>query len=464
MQLPADFKIAMKSQLEGAYKDFEQALSAPSPISIRLNVSKNLIWKENSDGVKWNSKGVYLKERPVFTLDPTFHAGAYYVQEASSMFVAEAIRQIVASAPTKPLCVLDLCAAPGGKSTLLLDELPKNSLLVCNEVIRNRFQILKYNLIKWGKPGIVASNMDSQQLSELGPFFDIILVDAPCSGEGLFRKTPEATVEWSTNNVNLCAARQKRILGEAFSLLKPGGHMLYSTCTYNPRENQDNVNWAITTENFQSIRLELPSNWGIEEKEVGYQFYPHRLQGEGFYLACLQKSGKAEKLPKKRKARTPKERVQPISRKEREALLPWLSAPEELFLFKTNKGQIRAFPLAQKEALDSLYGKWPFLFYGLEVGTFKGKDFVPSPALALSTFLSTEVPFVELEKTQALSFLRKDPIQDLAALPKGWLLIRHQGLGLGWIKSLGNRINNYYPKDWRIRMSIPKKEFSHKKR
>lgn len=448
----------MKSQLEGAYKDFEQALSAPSPISIRLNASKNFNWKENYDGVTWNNKGVYLKSRPVFTLDPAFHAGAYYVQEASSMFVAEAIRQIVALTPDKPLRVLDLCAAPGGKSTLLLDELPENSLLWSNEVIRNRFQILKYNLIKWGNPGIVASQMDSQQLSELGPFFDIILVDAPCSGEGLFRKTPEAMEEWSSANVDLCAARQKRILGEAFKMLKPGGHLLYSTCTYNPKENQENVNWSMDTASLRPLSLELPSHWGIDEREVGYQFYPHRLRGEGFYLACLQKPGEQLTSKKQRKSRPSKAGLQAINRKEREALSPWLDSPEELFLFKTEKGQIRAFPMAQREILEELSTKWPFLWYGLEVGAFKGKDFVPSPTLALSNFISSEVAHLDLEKGQALAFLRKDPIENLPNLPKGWLLIRYQGLGLGWIKSLGNRINNYYPKEWRIRMSIPKED------
>lgn len=457
MQLPVDFKIAMESQLGGAYKDFEQALSAPSPISIRLNFSKKFKWKENSDGVKWNNKGVYLQNRPVFTLDPAFHAGAYYVQEASSMFVAEAIRQLVVAELNKPLRVLDLCAAPGGKSTLLLDELPSNSLLVCNEVIRSRFQILKYNLIKWGNPAIVASQMDSQQLSELGPFFDIILVDAPCSGEGLFRKTPEAMEEWSTNNVDLCAARQRRILGEAFSLLKPGGHLLYSTCTYNPKENQENASWAIDEGAFRPTRFDLPPNWGIEEQALGYQFYPHRTRGEGFYLACLQKPGQDE-VEKKRKGRVSKGGLQPISRKEKEALSSWLASPEELFLFKTNKGQIRALPMAQKEALTELSNKWPFLFYGLEIGIFKGKDFVPSPSLALSTFISPGVPTLDLDKAQALSFLRKDPIEGLTTVPKGWILIRYQELGLGWIKSLGNRINNYYPKEWRIRMSIPKED------
>ena len=448
----------MQSQLGGAYKDFEQALSAPSPISIRLNAGKRFNWEENSEGVKWNNKGVYLEKRPAFTLDPAFHAGAYYVQEASSMFVAEAVRQIVASAPEKPLRVLDLCAAPGGKSTLLLDELPPNSLLWCNEVIRNRFQILKYNLIKWGNPNIVASQMDSQQLSELGPFFDIILVDAPCSGEGLFRKTPEAMAEWSSSNVDLCAARQKRILGEAFRMLKPGGHLLYSTCTYNPKENQENVHWAMHTAALRPLNLELPSHWEIDEREVGYQFYPHRLRGEGFYLACLQKPGEELASKQQRKTRPSKAGLQAIGRKEREALSPWLNSPAELFLFKTEKGQIRAFPMAHKETLEHLSGKWPFLWYGLEIGAFKGKDFVPSPALALSTFISPEVAHLNLEKAQALAFLRKDPIEGLPNLPKGWLLIRYQGLGLGWIKSLGNRINNYYPKEWRIRMSIPKEE------
>ena len=264
--------------------------------------------------------------------------------------------------------------------------------------------------------------------------------------------------EWSLANVDLCAARQKRILGEAFSMLKPGGHLLYSTCTYNPKENQDNVNWSIHTASLRPFNLELPSHWGIENREVGYQFYPHRLRGEGFYLACLQKPGDQLESKKHRKTRPSKVGLQAISRKEREALSPWLNSPEELFLFKTEKGQIRAFPIVQREVLERLSSKWPFLWYGLEVGAFKGKDFVPSPTLALSSFISPEISHLDLKKGQALAFLRKDPIEDLPNLAKGWLLIRYQGLGLGWIKSLGNRINNYYPKEWRIRMSIPRED------
>jgi len=450
MQLPADFTNNMKSQLGGAYKDFEAALSAPSPISIRRNSLKDYTWKENYDLVKWNKKGVYLKERPIFTLDPAFHAGAYYVQEASSMFIAEAIRQLTKVRSDKPLRVLDLCAAPGGKSTLLLDELPADSFLLCNEVIRNRFQILKYNLIKWGNPSIAASNMDSKQLASLGEFFDLILVDAPCSGEGLFRKTPEATSEWSLDNVALCTARQKRILAEAFQVLNPGGILLYSTCTYNSKENADNMAWAIASDNFQHLTLTLPEDWGIQSSTLGYQFYPHRLDGEGFYLAGLQKLGEPAPVRKfkSRQSTLPS----PISRKEREALAVWIKNIEDLFLFKDNKGQIRALPLVHKETFEVLYSKWPFLFYGLELGTFKGKDFVPAPSLALSTVLSEEVTYIELDRRQALAFLRKDPIEGLENLPKGWLLVRYENLGLGWIKSLGNRINNYYPKEWRIRM------------
>lgn len=453
MQLPPDFTQAMKSQLGGAYQEFEQSLSAPSPISIRFNTSKQYNRKENLDGVKWNTNGVYLQHRPIFTLDPAFQAGAYYVQEASSMFIAEAIRQLTAETPTRPLRVLDLCAAPGGKSTLLLDELPKGSFLLCNEVIRNRFQILKYNLIKWGNPGIAASQMDSQQLSELGPFFDIILLDAPCSGEGLFRKTPAATEEWSLAHVALCSARQKRILSAAFQLLQPGGHLLYSTCTYNLSENDDNIAWAIETGDFNPTSLELPTDWGIATTNFGYQFYPHRLRGEGFYLSCLQKRGTVG-TQKKEKSRQ-KVALATVSRKEKEVLKDWLQELDQLYLFKNKKEQIRAIPATQWESFQALYQKWPFLFYGLEVGTFKGKDFIPAPSLAMSTLISPSVPAVELNHSQALQFLRKDPIEDLPALSKGWLLVRYQGLGLGWIKGLGNRINNYYPKEWRIRMRLP---------
>ena len=451
MQLPAAFQEAMKIQLGGVYGEFEHALSTPPSVSIRSHVLKSNIRKENSDGVKWNNKGVYLSERPIFTLDPAFHAGAYYVQEASSMFVAEAVRQIGASREGRGLKVLDLCAAPGGKSTLLLDELPADSFLLSNEVIKNRFQILKYNLIKWGCPAVAASQLDSTRLSPLTGFFDIVLVDAPCSGEGLFRKTPDAMNEWSPDNVQLCAARQKRILAEAMPLVKPGGYLIYCTCTYNKQENEENAAWISQTDDFEHFPLSIPTEWGILPRTMGYQFYPHRVRGEGFYLACFQRQSAPSTTDKRKKRRSPQGLVA-VSKKERLTLSEWIDDPEAYFFFKDKHEAIRALPATHSPTAEQLYQHWPYLFMGLEVGTIKGKDFVPAPSLALSTMVHPQLPRLALDLPQALAYLRKETMEGLGSIPRGWQLVTYEGLGLGWLKGLGNRYNNYYPKDWRIRM------------
>ena len=236
--------------------------------------------------VPWHPQGYYLNERPSFTLDPVFQAGGYYVQEASSMFVAEAVRQTMDT--SKPLRVLDLCAAPGGKTTTLAAELTENSFLMANEVIKSRIPALKENLLKWGFTNYVVTNHDPETMAELEGFFDVVLVDAPCSGEGLFRKDDEAAKEWSVQHVELCSARQKRILKAAAFLVAPNGVLVYSTCTYNAQENDENVAYITKITELERIDLSLPTEFGIQATQGGAQFYPHKLKGEGFYLAVFR--------------------------------------------------------------------------------------------------------------------------------------------------------------------------------
>ena len=292
MNLPENFVSQMQHILGAEYSAFVDNLQKEAPTTIRLNSKKNLpdssIFPEKLAPVLWNDDGFYLPQRPSFTLDPSFHAGAYYVQEASSMFVAEAIKQTVDL--TKPLKIMDLCAAPGGKSTLLASLLNNKSLLVANEVIKSRIGALKENLEKWGYPNYLVSNHDPEEMIDLEGFFDVVLTDAPCSGEGLFRKDPKASKEWSENSVQLCSARQKRILQAATMLVAPNGYLCYSTCTYNEKENEQNARWLIQTTDFEEVKLNIPAEWGIVEKEFGYQFFPHKVQGEGFYLAIFRKT------------------------------------------------------------------------------------------------------------------------------------------------------------------------------
>ncbi|MEO6758980.1 MAG: RsmB/NOP family class I SAM-dependent RNA methyltransferase, partial [Saprospiraceae bacterium] len=241
--LPPPFERQMQVLLGAAWPNFAAALGTPAPVSIRLNPAKHLPEPllPTEAAVPWHPQGRYLAERPVFTLDPGFHAGGYYVQEASSMFLYEALRQTVDF--SKKLNVLDLCAAPGGKSTLLADLVGPDSLLVANELIRSRVNSLRENLEKWGAPNVAVTSGEAGDFAGLEGFFDLIVADAPCSGEGLFRKDPAAMGEWSPAAVELCSLRQQRILSEVLPALAPGGILVYSTCTYNTAENEAQVEW-----------------------------------------------------------------------------------------------------------------------------------------------------------------------------------------------------------------------------
>lgn len=465
----------MQAILGDEWSALESALQLPAPVSIRLNNNKLTanakqaleagrwtiaagIRKQDSPEpvntevmpVPWHELAFYLHDRPVFTLDPLFHAGAYYVQEASSMFVAEAVRQTVSL--VKPLKVLDLCAAPGGKSTLLLSLLSSNSLLVSNEVIRARTSALRENLERWGHPNVAVTSAEAEEISALEDWFDVVLTDAPCSGEGLFRKDPDAVQEWSLPHVALCAARQKRILASAIQSLAPDGVLLYSTCTYNREENDGNIAWILQEFPLELISLKVPEAWGIVQTPAGgYQFFPHRLQGEGFFLAAFRKkSGSAVRHNPPAGFKS----LKPLPK----ALIPqaaaWLHPEAKARFFQTPAGEVLALP-ARLEAeyllLDkTLKTKW----FGVNIGEFKGKDFIPSHALALSFWVSPTLPGVELTEEQALLFLKKETFDPPADWPKGWTLARYQGLNLGWMKILPNRMNNYLPQERRIRMSV----------
>ena len=271
-----------------------EALEKDTPVSVRMNMAK---WEHvpvHRSEVPWSEQGYYLDGRPTFTFDPLFHAGCYYVQEASSMFVEQALRRYV----TEPSVMLDLCAAPGGKSTLCRSVLPEGSLLVANEVMRNRSQVLAENLVKWGHPEVIVTNNDPADFTPLENTFDVILTDVPCSGEGMFRKDPVAVSEWSLENVDTCWQRQRRILRDIWPCLKPGGLLVYSTCTYNREENEDNVAWIAGTLGAEVLPLDVPEEWHITGNLTGeafpvYRFLPHRTQGEGLFLAVLRKHGEA---------------------------------------------------------------------------------------------------------------------------------------------------------------------------
>jgi 16S rRNA C967 or C1407 C5-methylase (RsmB/RsmF family)/NOL1/NOP2/fmu family ribosome biogenesis protein len=464
--LPAPFLEQMNAQLGAELPDFLRALDKNPPISVRFHPQK---WKNLTetpfpnlpfDAVPWHTEGVYLYgDRPIFTLDPSFHAGAYYVQEASSMFIAAALKQVVDV--SKNLTGLDLCAAPGGKTTLLASLVSPDSLVVTNEVIRNRVEILKENIGRWGLPNVYVSNHDSEDFKDLTGFFDVVLVDAPCSGEGLFRKDPNAVLEWSESAVQTCSARQKRILANAAQLVKPNGILLYSTCTYNAFENLINVENLVQNFDFQSIRLEASN--GIVEKNsflpdttqpcFGYQFYPHRLEGEGFFLSVLRKKDFSTKTTEGGKKAIFKHLALP--KKQVDIAANWLETPDDFAFFQKPNGRVFIVLKTHLERLTVIDKALQRKSVGLEIGEFKGSDFIPSHEFALSTPLSKKLPSVDLDRTTALRFLKKMPIEVPNNAKNGWALAKHNGLPLGWLKILPNRVNNYLPKEFRIRMEIP---------
>lgn len=397
--------------------------------------------------VPWSLSGYYLSQRPSFTLDPLLHAGAYYVQEASSMFLEQALKQSVEL--DQPLLVLDLCAAPGGKSTLLQSVISKESLLVSNEVIQTRVNILKENIIKWGAGNVVVTNNDPTAFSKLHGLFDVLVIDAPCSGSGLFRRDAEAIKEWSEDNVQLSSQRQQRILADAWNCLKEDGVLIYSTCSYSSEEDEEILDWVMKEFKVESLKLKVEKEWNIDEVQstteaYGYRFWPYKVKGEGFFIAAFKKKESADQLRIKIKT------TQLASKHEATIAANWMKNTEGLTFIKQGQN-IAAIPTQWNETIQYLMQELKVRYAGVELGTIAKNDLLPEHALAVSTILKVDVVKVELTLEQSLDYLRKNEI-NIDSPHKGWALAVYNNFPLGWMKLLGNRINNYYPKEWRILM------------
>lgn len=400
--------------------------------------------------VPWSSNGHYLSERPSFTSDPLFHAGAYYVQEASSMFLEEAIKQNCDL--SRPLKILDLCAAPGGKSTLLQSIISKESLLVSNEVIKTRVNILSENITKWGADNVVVTNNDPKDFQRLPGYFDVIVIDAPCSGSGLFRKDPGTIAEWSTDNVMMCSQRQQRILADILPSLKPHGILIYSTCSYSEEEDEFICDWLLSDapDHLSSTRLQTKEAWHIIETNSqkhnawGYRFYPDKLRGEGFFIAAFRKES-VDHVSREIKL---KNKPVLVSIAERQLLNPLVKTADSISFFKW-KEDIIAVPTNLLNEVFILQSVLYLKKAAVKIGSIIRHELIPDHEFALSNLATEELMSIEVDLPTALQYLRRSHIL-LETNYTGWVLLKYQNLALGWIKILPNRINNYYPKDWRI--------------
>jgi 16S rRNA C967 or C1407 C5-methylase (RsmB/RsmF family)/NOL1/NOP2/fmu family ribosome biogenesis protein len=448
VQLPEAFLNSMTG-IKGFDKEAFEKVHASGELitSIRLNPFKvsgssevPSLRGDLGEAIPWTDFGYYLNVRPSFTFDPLFHAGCYYVQEASSMFLEQALKQTVDL--SEPLKVLDLCAAPGGKSTHIQSLISKESLLVSNEVIRSRVNILKDNIIKWGCENVVVTNNDPKDFSRFENYFDVIVVDAPCSGSGLFRRDADAVHEWSENNVQLCSQRQQRILADVWPALKKDGILIYSTCSYSKEEDEKIVGWIMDNFLMDNCQLSIENSWGIIESDGGYRFWPYNLNGEGFFLACFQKKeGRTDSTYRK------KTRPVPANKKEEDIIREWIKKEGRSFIKHAHT--VYAWPAYLETDFGFLLEQLRVIYSGTLTGELVRDKLVPDHALALSNRAADSIKRTELDYREAILYLQRKDL-DIPTGDKGWQLITYLGHSLGWVNVLTNRVNNYYPKELRI--------------
>ena len=436
------------------------AFDSQASVSVRLNPFKRGCSLQGR-AVPWSEHGVLLEQRPQFTLDPMFHAGAYYVQDSSSMFVGHVFRKLLSEMSmqsSRPLRVLDLCAAPGGKTTDLAASLREacgdNFLLVANEVMKARVGVLADNVALWGDPNVVVTSDDPRVFAALPGFFDVIVADVPCSGEGMFRKDEQAQQQWSEDNVGLCEARQKRIIADVWPALATQGIMIYSTCTFNRYENDLNVEWIARELGAESLldHNALGVSGGIIATEHGYSLVPGHVEGEGQYCAALRKTSFVEMndIPARAmRGGRPVKKEQPLPKG-----IDMLLTKETVI---RQKGEtVTAVPAGIAGSLATVEQCLHVISAGCAVGTLKGQILVPDADLALSMMFRRDAfPYVDLDIHDALAYLHRDAIL-LSDAPKGYVTVGYAGLPLGFVKNLGNRCNSLHPQSRRIRMNIPK--------
>ena len=418
------------------------ALGERSSISIRLNPLKTIERFKDHAQVPWTTKGYILNERPVFSLDPLYHAGSYYVQDSSSMILETILNKVN---PDRNGLYLDACASPGGKSTILLDYLDNEGFLIANEVDPKRNSILRENILKWGRLNVGVTSLPTKKFDELHCAFDLILIDAPCSGEGMFRKDAFAIEQWSQKLVESCALTQTNILSELTPTLKEDGVLIYSTCTTNKSENEFQLQTLLETGQFEIIEIDLSahSKYLIEAKSegktIGYYLLPGTSTGEGLFISALRKTTPSiYENSRNNRIKTSFE----ISHQVSQLAFPEISSD---FVYWNLKDEMHA--VRNHELVDHF--NLPFKMIGLPFYQMKGSNVIPLHGMAMSIL---DLDHIEIDKENSLRFLRKETISLPRNLKKGWALVGFQNIPLGWIKIIDQRSNNYYPSWLRLRI------------
>jgi 16S rRNA C967 or C1407 C5-methylase (RsmB/RsmF family) len=448
--LPGEFVERMKWQLGDEAEAFFAALLSPSPTSIRLHHAKGRSPYDLDESVPWCENGYYLNDRPSFHLDPHWHGGAYYVQEASSMIIDSILRQLLL--PEDPRIILDVCAAPGGKTGILASHLRSCDVLVANEVVNQRRSILRENLVKGGYLNTFISGEPASSFQI--PFADLMLIDAPCTGEGMMRKDAEAIRQWSPALVQSCSLMQQQIVHQATKALKPEGILIYSTCSYSMDENIVNIQRFIESGNYEPLILSFPGEWNIQtihhKQATGYQLYPHRVKGEGLFVAVLRKT-KSEASSK------PLKKITKVAGSIPDWLAPQISGGQQLLALKNMQNHPVFFKEAE-EKIQEVIREIPGAELLADPGEQKGKDFIPSHFLAMAKIFHESTPILALDYRTALDFLERQTNTLPTGHPSGWYVIQYDQTILGWAKNTQQGWRNHYPMNWRLRDRRPRKD------
>ena len=441
MILSQEFIGQLQGLLPDEWEALVEAITASEPsVAVRVNEARGAKAPADARRVPWCAEGFYLADRPAFTFDTDWHAGHYYVQDASSMFIAHVIKHFV----HEPVRYLDLCAAPGGKTTAAMQALPQRSLIVANEIVPPRARVLADNVIRWGNPRCVVTSNAPANLGKFSGFFDVIATDVPCSGEGMMRKDDEAVAQWSPALVEQCAQRQREILADVWPALRPGGLLIYSTCTYNRKENEEIADFIVSELGATSLVVPIEADWNIHPA-IGspchcYRFMPHRVDGEGLFMTVFRKVGEGPRQDIRIKEKNAK--------KVDETCKQWLAKPQNYIIDQQGDLTI-AVPQDIGREVAALRASLNVLHAGVELATVMGRKMVPHHALAMSTARADGAfPVCEVDYPTALRYLRGESIT--VDGPRGHVLIAHQGAVLGFANNLGNRANNLYPKPQRI--------------